>query len=122
MSEALDLAISAARAAAEKQAHDIVVLDVRDVFVLTDHFVIVSGSSDRQVRTIAEEVEKAIRNRGVRPVRREGEREGRWILLDFIDVIVHVFLDEDRRFYGLERLWADAPQVDWEQTAASTGG
>lgn len=122
MSGSRDLAIAAARAAAEKQAHDIVVLDVEEVFVLTDAFVIASGSNDRQVRTIAEEVERAAKARGARPVRREGEREGRWILLDFVDVIVHVFLDEDRRFYGLERLWADAPQIDWEEAAASTGG
>ena len=122
MSEALDLVAAAAGAAAEKQAHDIVVLDVREVFVLTDYFLIASGSSDRQVRTIAEEIQRAARSHGLRPVRREGEREGRWILLDFVDMVAHVFLDEDREFYGLERLWADAPRVDWEQPTASTGG
>ena len=122
MTEALDLAATAARAASEKQAHDILLLDVREVFVITDYFLIASGSSDRQVRTIAEEIERAARARGARAVRREGEREGRWILLDFVDFIAHVFLDEDREFYGLERLWADAPQVDWTERAASTLG
>jgi ribosome-associated protein len=119
---ALDLVAGAAGAAAEKQAHDIVVLDVREVFVLTDYFLIASGSNERQVRTIAEEIQRAAKERGLRPVRREGEREGRWILLDFVDFVAHVFLDEDRQFYELERLWADAPRVDWERPAASTGG
>ncbi len=122
MTEALDLVAAAARAAGDKQAHDIVVLDVSKVFALSDYFLIVSGSSDRQVRTIAEEIEKAAKARGARPVRREGEREGRWVLLDFVDLVAHVFVDEDREFYGLERLWADAPRVDWEGRAASTGG
>ncbi len=122
MTEALDLVAAAARAASEKQARDIVVLDVAKVFVLSDYFLIASGSSDRQVRTIAEEMERAAKALGARPVRREGEREGRWVLLDFVDMVAHVFLDEDREFYGLERLWADAPRVDWEHRAASTGG
>jgi ribosome-associated protein len=114
-----DLAEAAARAASSKQGRDVVILDVRDLIVITDYFVIASGSSDRQVRTIAEEIERALRDRGLKPVRREGEREGRWVLLDFVDFVAHVFLDEDRAFYDLERLWSDAPRVAWQERAAS---
>lgn len=91
-------------------------LEVRDLIVITDYFVIASGATDRQVRTIADEVEKVLAERDLKPVRREGEREGRWVLLDFVDVVVHVFVDEDRRYYELERLWKDAPRVGWEVT------
>jgi ribosome-associated protein len=114
-----ELATLAARAASSKRARDVVVLDVRDLIVITDYFVICSASSDRQVRTIAEEIERAARDRGVKPVRREGEREGRWVLLDFVDFVAHVFLQEQRDYYGLERLWADAPTVGWDSRAAS---
>jgi ribosome-associated protein len=117
-----DLVVSAARAASEKQARDVVILDVRELIVITDYFLIVSGTSDRQVRTIAEEIERSVKELGLRPVRREGEREGHWALLDFVDFVAHVFLDEDREFYDLERLWADAPRVEWGEQEASTGG
>jgi ribosome-associated protein len=117
-----DLATVAARAASEKQATDILVLDVRELIVITDYFVIVSGRSDRQVKTIAESIEEALRGEGEKPLRREGRREGRWILLDYLDFVVHVFLEEEREFYGLERLWADAPSIDWSHAAASSGG
>jgi ribosome-associated protein len=117
-----EVAVAAARAAAEKQADRIVVLDVRDLIVITDYFVIASGGTDRQVRTIVEEVERAVKPEAGKPVRREGESEGRWVLLDFVDVVVHVFADEERDYYDLERLWRDAPSVPWEQeTAASSG-
>ena len=119
MTGSRDLAVAAARAAAEKNAHDVVVLDVRDLIVITDYFVIASGTSDRQVRTIAEEIENALRPHGSKPVRREGEREGSWVLLDFVDVVAHVFLDQQRAFYNLERLWSDAPNVGWEERGAS---
>lgn len=119
MTGARDLAAAAARAASEKNARDVVILEVGDVTDITDFFVIASGASDRQVRTIVEEIERSLRAGGARPVRREGEREGQWVLLDFVDVIVHVFLDEQREYYGLERLWADAPTVPWEAQAAS---
>jgi ribosome-associated protein len=115
------LAITAARAAAAKQARDIVVLDVRDLIVITDYFVIASGGSDRQVRTVAEEIERSVRVHGVRPVRREGQREGHWVLLDFVDFVAHVFEDDDRAYYGLERLWADAPTVTWDERAVQSG-
>jgi ribosome-associated protein len=107
----LDLALAAAAAASDKQARDVVVLDVSEPLVICDYFVICSGSNDRQVRAIAEEVERACRAEGTRPLRREGEREAQWILLDFIDVVVHVFHQEEREYYDLERLWRDAPVV-----------
>jgi ribosome-associated protein len=97
------------------------VLDVRDLIGITDFFVIASGATDRQVRTIAEEVQAAVRGEGGKPIRREGEREGRWVLLDYVDFVVHVFHDEEREFYGLERLWGDAARVAWEDRAASNG-
>jgi ribosome-associated protein len=116
-----ELATIAARAAASKKGRDIVVLDVRDLIVITDYFLICSGTSDRQVRTLAQEIENAVRGRGLKPVRREGEREGRWVLLDFVDFVAHVFTDDQRQYYELERLWSDAPTVEWEERAASSG-
>ena len=108
-----DLAVAAARAAAEKQAERVVVLDVRELIVITDFFIIASGTSERHVKTIAEDVEKALRDLGAKPVRREGEAGARWLQLDFIDVVVHVFEEEERDFYDLERLWSDAPRLAW---------
>jgi len=107
----LELALTAAAAASDKQARDVVVLDVSEPLVICDYFVICSGSNDRQVRAIAEEVERACKDHGARPLRREGEREAHWILLDFVDVVVHVFHQEEREYYDLERLWRDAPVV-----------
>jgi ribosome-associated protein len=109
--------VAAARAAAEKQAVDVVILDVRELIVITDAFVICTGTTDRQVRTIVEEVEKALRRLGHRPVRREGETQSRWVLLDYVDMVVHVFAPEEREYYDLERLWRDAPRVPWEAPA-----
>jgi len=85
--------------------------------VITDYFVIASGTSDRQVRTIADEVERILAERGSKAVRREGRSDGRWVLLDFVDLVVHVFVTEEREYYELERLWSDAPRVRWEQRA-----
>ncbi len=121
MSGSQELAVAAARAAAGKQAKQIVILDVRDLIGITDYFVIASGSSDRQVRTVAEEIERTLKAQGLRPVRREGAREGRWVLLDFVDFVAHVFRAEEREYYDLERLWSDAPTVDWEAPAARSG-
>jgi ribosome-associated protein len=117
-----EVAVAAARAAAAKQGGDIAILDVHELIVITDFFVIASGSSDRQVKTIVDEVEKAVRERGVRPVRREGETENRWVLLDYVDVVVHVFADEEREYYDLERLWRDAPRVRWQDSDAASSG
>jgi len=105
----------AAQAAASKKGDDIVILDVGHVLVITDSFVITSAPSDRLVRTIAEEIEKRVKEEGgPGPRRIEGLREGEWVLLDYGDFVVHVFLDETRRFYDLERLWSDAPRVPWD--------
>ncbi len=113
-----EVAIAAARLAADKQAADIVILDVSAIIVITDLFVICTASSERQIRTVLEEVEHALRGLGVRPVRREGEPEGGWCLLDYVDVVVHVFAEEQRDYYDLERLWMDAPRVPWAQPAS----
>lgn len=114
------LAREAAEAASEKKAADIVILDVSAQLVITDFFVICSGSTDRQVKTIAEAVEERIREGdGLKPYRREGEREAHWVLLDYVDFVVHVFQAEDRDYYDLERLWADAgiERIDTEEPA-----
>ncbi|GAA0970156.1 ribosome silencing factor [Actinocorallia libanotica] len=103
----------AAEAAADKLADDIIAYDVSEQLVITDAFLLCSGTNDRQVQAIVEEVEKRLREElGIRPVRREGQREGRWILLDYVDVIVHVQHEEERAFYALERLWKDCPPVE----------
>jgi ribosome-associated protein len=110
-----DVAIAAARAASAKLAEDIVVLDVHGIIVITDHFVICTATSQRQIRTVIDAVEADLRVMGVKPVRREGEPEAGWWLLDYVDVVVHVFGQEERAYYDLERLWSDAPRLAWEQ-------
>jgi ribosome-associated protein len=115
-----DVAIAAARAASAKQAEDIVILDVSEIIVITDHFVICTAGSHRQIRTVIDSVEEVLRGLGVKPVRREGESEAGWWLLDYVDVVVHVFGPEEREYYDLERLWSDAPRVDWETSDAAS--
>jgi ribosome-associated protein len=118
-----EIAVTAARAAASKQAADVTILDVHGLIVITDYFVIASGQTDRQVKTIVEEVERAVRDLGEKPVRREGDASSCWVLLDYIDVVVHVFAQEEREYYDLERLWRDAPRLGWigsEQAAAGS--
>jgi ribosome-associated protein len=112
--EGLTLVHEAAAAASSKKAERIVILDVSHQLVITDHFVICSGNTDRQVKTIASEVEKRLIENGRKPFRREGEREGRWVLLDYVDFVVHVFHKQERDYYDLERLWADAERVPFE--------
>lgn len=115
LAEVYDMAALAARAAASKKAVDPVVLEVGGVLAITDAFVITSGTNVRQVRTIAEEVEARLgRATGRKPLRTEGLDTARWVLLDYGDFVVHIFLDEVRRYYDLERLWADAPRLPWE--------
>jgi ribosome-associated protein len=117
------VAITAARAAADKQASDLVILDVSELIVITDLFMICSAASERQIKTVIEAVEEAGRGLGVRPLRREGEDGAGWWLLDYVDVVVHVFGEEERAYYDLERLWRDAPRVEWRQTSeAATSG
>ena len=109
--EALALARVAVAAAADKKAQDIVVLDVSDQLAITDCFVIASAPNERQVQAVVDQVEEKLREHGTKPTRREGAREGRWVLLDFVDVVVHVQHTEERGFYGLDRLWKDCPRV-----------
>ena len=109
---ARELAVAAAEAASDKLADDILAFDVGDLLVITDVFVLCSAPNDRQVRAIVDAVEERLRGMGVKPVRREGEREGRWILLDYIDMIVHVQHSEERVYYSLERIWKDCPTVE----------
>jgi ribosome-associated protein len=110
---------AAALAADDKKATDVVVLDVAEVLSITGWFVISSGSNPRQVRTIAEEVEQQLKDRHeLAPLRVEGLDGLRWVLLDYGDFVVHVFHEEEREYYQLERLWADVPQVEWRVDAA----
>lgn len=108
---ALELANAAAQAAAEKLADDIVAFDVSEQLVITDAFVLCSAPNDRQVRAIVDEIEERLRDLGVKPARREGEREARWVLLDYLDVVVHVQHADERSYYALERLWKDCPSI-----------
>lgn len=111
---AREMARIAALAAAEKKGTDVVVLDVSDHLVITDCFLIASASNERQVAAIIEEIEDRLREAGHRPARREGVREGRWALLDYVDIVVHVQHDEEREYYALERLWKDCPVIEIE--------
>jgi ribosome-associated protein len=108
---ALELAIAAAEAASEKLAEDIVALDVSETLVITDVFLLCSAN-DRQVKAIVDGIEARLDEMDIDPVRREGEREGRWVLLDYIDLVVHVQHSEERSYYGLERLWKDGARIE----------
>jgi ribosome-associated protein len=114
----LEWANAAASVADDKQGFDTTVLEVGAVMGITDFFVITSGSNTRQVRTIAEEVEKRLKDMGVATPRTEGRPDLTWVLLDYGDLVVHVFLDETRRFYDIERLYRDVPVIDWRAAAA----
>jgi ribosome-associated protein len=112
--------VIAAQAADAKKGLDTVILEVGPVLVITDAFVITSGTNPRQVRTIAEEVERWLTEQeGVKPRRTEGLNEATWVLLDYGEFVVHVFHEESRRFYDLERLWSDVARVDWEPAASA---
>ena len=102
----------AARAAADKKATDVMALYVAETLVVTDYFLIATGSSDRQVHAIADSVEDALREAGAKPIGREGERELKWVLLDYGDFVVHVFQAAERVFFRLEKLWSDAPRLE----------
>lgn len=111
---ALELVKVAAVAADSKQADDLVALDVSGPLPLTDVFLLATGRNERNVLSIASEVEDKLIEFGAKPLRREGRQEGRWVLLDFGDIIVHVFHEEDRMYYSLERLWKDCPAIPIE--------
>lgn len=118
--EAVSLARTAAFGAAETRGSDIVALDVSAQLVITDVFVVVSASSERHVAGIVDRIEELLLEKhDAKPVRREGKSGGRWVLLDFADIVVHVFHQEDREFYALERLWKDCPLVDVAEAVAS---
>jgi ribosome-associated protein len=110
---ARELALAAAQAAADKKAQDIVILDVADQLVITDAFLLASAPNERQVLAIVDGIEERLLDLPDRakPVRREGERAGRWVLLDYIDLVVHVQHTEERQFYALDRLWKDCPTI-----------
>ena len=118
-SRAIELIEIAALAAADKLAQDIIAYDVSEQLAITDAFLLCSGANDRQVRSIVDEVELRMRQAGAKLVRREGEREGRWVLLDYLDIVVHVQNSEERTFYGLERIWKDCPQLPLPQGAVA---
>jgi len=111
---AINIAKIAAQAAHDKKAENITLLDVSEHLVITDIFLIASASNDRQVAAIVEAIEEALAAVDVKPIRREGEREGKWVLLDYFDIVVHVQQSEERSIYDLERLWRDCPQIQME--------
>ena len=125
-----ELALAAAQAAADKKAQDIVIIDVADQLVITDAFLIASAPNERQVLAIVDAIEERLVNlpEKAKPVRREGERAGRWVLLDYVDLVVHVQHTEEREFYSLDRLWKDCPVIPFVDrdlvpaAPAATGG
>jgi ribosome-associated protein len=117
--EAIELAKITAQAAADKLAADIVLIDVSDRLAITDVFVLATGSNERQVEAIVDAVEERAAQTGHKPIRREGQRDGRWVLLDYGDVVVHVQHSEERVFYALERLWKDCPFIPFVDAAAA---
>jgi ribosome-associated protein len=108
---AVTLVEVAARAASDKLATDLLAFDVSEQLAITDAFLLASASNDRQVKAVVDEIEDKLREAGVKPIRREGQREGRWVLLDYGEIVVHVQHEEERAFYALERLWRDCPTI-----------
>ena len=119
---AVTLVHTAARAASDKLAQHIMAFDVSDQLAITDAFVLASATNDRQVKAIVDEIEDKLRDVGEKPIRREGERDGRWVLIDYGDVVVHVQHEEEREFYALERLWRDCPLIDLPADVSATAG
>ena len=120
--DAIELARTAARAAAERKAEQIIAIDVSERLALTDVFLIVSGANDRQVRSIVDAVDEAMFKAGAKRKMREGFDEARWVLIDYGDIVVHVQQTEDREFYSLERLWRDCPLIDLPTDADAADG
>jgi ribosome-associated protein len=104
-------ALFCVNACLEKKAADLVILNVKEISAFADYFILCSGTSDRQVRAVAAAVQENLKNEGILPLGIEGEATGKWVLLDYDDVIIHVFLESVRTFYDLERLWSDAPRM-----------
>ena len=120
---AIELVNAASQAAADRLAHDIIAYDVSEVLSITDAFVLASAPNDRQVKSIVDEIEERLQKElGAKPVRREGDREARWVLLDYVDIVVHVQHSEERVFYALERLWKDCPELELPADAVATRG
>lgn len=109
---AVELIRAASLAAADKLATNQLAFDVSEQLAITDAFLLASGANDRQVRAIVEEIEDKLRELGSKPIRREGHRDGRWVLLDFGEIVIHVQHSEEREFYALERLWRDCPVIE----------
>jgi ribosome-associated protein len=109
---AVEMVREAALAASDKLATDIVAFDVSEQLVITDAFLLCSAANERQVKSVVDEIEDKLRAIGAKPLRREGERDGRWVLIDYADIVVHVQHNEERAFYALERLWRDCPTID----------
>jgi len=120
--QAVSLALSVAEAAAEKLASDISVIDVSERLVITDCFVLASAPSERQVKAIVDAIEERARREGATAVRREGERDGRWVLLDLVDIVVHIQHSEERTYYALERLWKDCPTIPLPESLRAAVG
>jgi ribosome-associated protein len=116
---AKELTIAAAEAASNKLADHIVAFDVSEQLVITDVFIVCSASNDRQVRAIVDAVEEKLHELDAKPVRREGHREGRWVLLDYVDIVVHVQHEDERSYYALDRIWADCPVIDLPESVSA---
>jgi ribosome-associated protein len=118
---AVELVEIAAAAAADKLASDIIAYDVSEQLVITDAFLLCSAANDRQVRSIVDEIEEKLGRAGAKPARTEGEREARWVLLDYIDIVVHIQHAEERVYYSLERLWKDCPVIPLPEPVGAAG-
>jgi len=111
---AVELTRVAAAAAVDKLGTDLIAYDVSEQLAITDVFLVVTAANERQVGAVVDGIEEALRQRGAKAVRREGDRQQRWVLLDYLDLVVHIQRTEERRFYALERLWRDCPQIELE--------
>jgi ribosome-associated protein len=120
--EAIDLINVAARAAADKLAQNLIAFDVSDQLAITDAFLLASAPNDRQVRAIVDEIEDKLRDIGAKPIRREGERDGRWVLIDYGEIVIHVQHEEERVFYALERIWRDCPVIPLPESVTTGHG
>ena len=119
---ALELVAIAAQAAHDKKAQQVLAFDVSDQLAITDAFVLASATTEPAVKAIVDEVEDKLREVGAKPIRREGHKEGRWVLLDYGEIVIHVQHEEERSFYALERLWRDCPLIELPETVTSGRG